>query len=69
IADLFTGALTVGLDVTQSGGKWYVNPVRSALDLYGEIFSALTAADLQALTTLIQSLASNYSSMLGGILH
>jgi hypothetical protein len=37
--DFFRGVLKIGLVTSQSGGKWYVNPVRS----YGDIGNTITA--------------------------
>jgi hypothetical protein len=54
-ADLFTGLTKVGVDVGQSGGKWYITPVRSYLDLTDSILSGLQGNDILELAKLINS--------------
>jgi hypothetical protein len=46
IENLLTGFTKVGVDTTQSGGKWYVNPVRSYLDVTSSVLSGLQNNDL-----------------------
>ena len=46
IENLLTGFTKVGVDTTQSGGKWYVNPVRSYLDVASSVLSGLQNNDL-----------------------
>jgi hypothetical protein len=54
------GGLTkIGIDTTQSGGQWYVNPVRSYLDVSGSILSGLKDNDLLELIRFFSSLGSH----------
>lgn len=53
ITDLITGLLSAGgVDTAQSGGKWYVTPVRSFGDLGASVLQALKGDDLYQLIGL-----------------
>jgi hypothetical protein len=45
-ADLLVGLTSVGVDTTRSGGLWYVNPVRSSLEVTTSVLSGLKNNDL-----------------------
>ena len=49
LTDLVGGLANVGVVTTQSGGTWYVNPVRSYLELSTSVLSALKGSDLLVL--------------------
>ena len=51
-AHLFTGLTQVGLDTTQSDGKWFVAPVRSWLDILTSVLGSLQGNDLIELAHL-----------------
>jgi hypothetical protein len=59
LADLLGGLTKIGIDTTQSGGQWYVNPVRSYLDVSGSILSGLKDNDLLELIRFFSSLGSH----------
>ncbi len=52
LTDLFTGFTKLGIATTQTDGKWYVNPVRSGVDLYGTLLGGLKGNDLFELARL-----------------
>ncbi len=53
-ADLLSGATkAVGLDVTQVGGKWYLNPIRSYFNLTNALLSGLKGNDAKELLGLL----------------
>jgi hypothetical protein len=52
LSDLLSGVTKVGVDTTQSGGSWYVNPVRSYLDITTSVLSGLKDNDLIELINL-----------------
>jgi hypothetical protein len=54
LADLF-GGLTkaVGLETSQSGGRWYVNPLRSYFNIFNEMLSGLKGDDGKQLLQLL----------------
>jgi hypothetical protein len=54
--NLLTGFTKVGIDTTQSGGKWYVNPARSFLDVTSSVLSGLQDNDLLELFRFFASL-------------
>jgi hypothetical protein len=56
--DLLTGFTKVGIDTTQSGGQWYVNPVRSFLDVNSSVLSGLQDNDLLELFRFFASLGN-----------
>lgn len=58
LEDLLTGLTKVGVDTSQSGGQWYVNPVRSWLDLSSSIMSGLQGNDLLELLRFFASLGN-----------
>jgi hypothetical protein len=58
VKDVLSGFTAIGVDVSQSGGQWYVNPVRSFLDLGGELYSHVQGNDIIELIKLAQSLAN-----------
>lgn len=45
-AHLLGGLTKIGVDTTQSGGQWYVNPARSYLDVTTAVLSELKGNDL-----------------------
>ncbi len=57
LSDLLGGITKVGVDTTQSGGSWYVNPVRSYLDISTSVLSGLKGNDLIELIDLFSSAA------------
>ena len=59
IQDLLSGVVNVGIDTAQSGGKWYINPVRSSLDLTNSLLSGLQGNDVIVLVKLIRSFAGH----------
>jgi hypothetical protein len=56
LEDLLTGFTKVGVDTTQSGGQWYVNPARSFLDVTSSVLSGLQDNDLLELFRFFASL-------------
>ena len=54
--DLLTGFTKVGVDTTQSGGQWYVNPGRSFFDVTSSVLSGLQDNDLLELARFLASL-------------
>jgi hypothetical protein len=53
LGDLLAGiTTTVGLDVSQTDGKWYINPIRSYFDLANALLSGLEGGDAKALLSL-----------------
>lgn len=58
LGDLLSGLTKVGVDTTQSGGKWYVNPVRSYLDVTSSVLSGLKDNDLLELFGFFAKLGS-----------
>jgi hypothetical protein len=44
--DLFRGLMKIGIVTSQSGGKWYVNPVRTYGDLGNTVTSQMKDDDL-----------------------
>ena len=57
--DLLTGLTKVGVDTTQSGGQWYVNPGRSYLDVTSSVLSGLQDNDLLELFRFFASLGNH----------
>jgi hypothetical protein len=55
---LLTGFTKVGVDTTQSGGQWYVNPARSFLDVTSSVLSGLQDNDLLELFRFFASLGN-----------
>jgi hypothetical protein len=55
---LLTGLTKIGVDTTQSGGKWYVNPVRSYLDVTNAVLAGLKGNDLVELIGWLGELAN-----------
>jgi hypothetical protein len=55
LRDLVSGFTTVGIDVSQTGGQWYVNPVRTTLDLSNGIYSHMQGNDLIEIIQYIRS--------------
>lgn len=53
---LAQGVLEVGVDLSQTGGAWYVDGVRTYFDLSGELFSHLQGDDAITLLRLVSSL-------------
>jgi hypothetical protein len=54
LGDLFSGATnTIGLAMSQTDGKWYLNPIRSYFDLANALLSGLKSGDAQALLSLL----------------
>lgn len=56
---LLSGLTKVGVDTTQSGGQWYVNPVRSYLDISSSILSGLQGNDLLELIGFFRQLGDH----------
>ncbi|MGH8963705.1 MAG: hypothetical protein ACRDWT_21355 [Jatrophihabitantaceae bacterium] len=54
--DLIDGVTNVGIDVSQSGGEWYVDAVRSYSDVVGSILSGLQGNDVYALIGFFRNL-------------
>lgn len=53
---LIEGLSGVGVDVSQSGGQWYVDAVRSYFDIVGSILSGLQGNDVYQLIGFFRSL-------------
>lgn len=53
---LLQGVLEVGVDLSQSGGAWYVDGMRTYFDLSGELFSHLQGDDAITLLRLVAGL-------------
>ena len=45
IEHLVSGLGAFGVDTSKSGGKWYVDPVRSYVDIFNEALSSLQGDD------------------------
>ena len=45
----------IGLDTSQSGGKWYVNPVRSYFDVTAVVLSGLQPGDLLTIIGVLRN--------------
>jgi hypothetical protein len=58
IENLLTGFTKIGVDTTQSGGQWYVNPGRSFFDVTASVLSGLQDNDLLELARFIASLGN-----------
>lgn len=56
IENVLTGFTKVGVDTTRSGGKWYVNPTRSLLDVTSSVLSGLQENDMLELLRFFASL-------------
>jgi hypothetical protein len=56
LTDLIAGLNNVGVDTTQSNGQWFVNPVRSYLEITTSVLSGLQGNDLLVLIKLFQGL-------------
>lgn len=54
LAHLIASVAKVGIDTSQSGGKWYVNPVRSYADVSTTLLSGLQGDDLLQLIRFFQ---------------
>jgi len=52
VTHLFTGLTQEGVDTTQTGGKWFVAPVRSWLDIVTSLLGSLQGNDLIELAHL-----------------
>lgn len=52
LTHLFTGFTKLGIATTQTDGTWYVNPIRSSIDVYGTLLSGLQGNDLLELLKL-----------------
>jgi hypothetical protein len=52
VGDLFSGFTKIGIDTSESGGQWYVNPVRTVFDLGPTLLSGLHGNDLKVLMHL-----------------
>lgn len=59
ITDLIAGLGKVGVDTSQTGGQWFVAPVRTYFDLENEILSQLKGNDVIELVDLITSFVGN----------
>jgi hypothetical protein len=59
LADLLTGLTKIGVDTTRSGGLWYVNPVRSYLDVTTSVLSGLKDNDLLEMIQFFSNLGSH----------
>jgi hypothetical protein len=57
--DVLTGLTKIGVDTTQSGGQWYVNPARSSLDVTSSVLSGLRDNDLLELFRFFASLRTH----------
>ena len=55
IEHLAQGLPNIGVDTTESGGQWYVNPLRSIMDTGNELYSGLQNDDLIVLLKLANS--------------
>ena len=54
LADLFSGIMhATGVETTEVGGKWYVNPLRSYFHLFDALLSGLKGNDAKVLLQLI----------------
>ena len=54
LADLFSGIMhSTGVETTQVGGKWYVNPLRSYFHLFDALLSGLKGNDAKVLLQLL----------------
>jgi hypothetical protein len=58
LEDLLTGFTKVGVDTTQSDGKWYLNPARSVFDVTSSVLSGLQDNDLLELFRFFASLGN-----------
>lgn len=56
LGHLITGVTDLGLDVTEVDGAWYVNPVRSYLDVANAVLGALQGDDAIELTAFFAGL-------------
>lgn len=54
LGHLIDGVTSVGVDVSQTGGKWYVSGVRTLADELGSMLSSLQGNDLLELATLLR---------------
>lgn len=56
ISHLTSGATSAaGLVTVQVGGRWYVEPIRTYLDLFGQLLSGLQPGDVTALISIFRS--------------
>lgn len=53
---LINGLSSIGIDVSQTGGQWYVDPVRSYFDIVGSILSGLQGNDVYELIDFFRGL-------------
>lgn len=51
---LYANVSNIGVDTVERDGRWYIQPVRTALDLVGADLSSLQGDDLLALIGLVQ---------------
>jgi hypothetical protein len=58
VADLLGGLSKVGVDTSQISGQWFVDPVRTYLDLENELLSQLRGNDVLEVVGLINSIAN-----------
>jgi hypothetical protein len=54
LTHVIDGVASVGVDVSQSGGKWYVSGARTIADELGSLLSKLQGNDLLELATLLR---------------
>jgi hypothetical protein len=54
LTHLIHGVTQLGVDVSQSGGKWYIDPVRTVADEFGTALASLQGNDLLELITLFR---------------
>lgn len=59
LADLLGGLTKIGIDTTQSGGAWFVNPVRSYLDVTTSVLAGLKGDDMLQLIHFFASIGSH----------
>jgi hypothetical protein len=58
LTDLLGGLTGLGVDVSQSGGLWYINPARTVLDLGNEVTGGLKGNDVIELIKLFAQLGA-----------
>lgn len=49
LRDLMSGSKKTGIVTSESGGKWYIDPIRTVLNFVPTVLSGLTGKDLKAL--------------------
>jgi hypothetical protein len=59
LENLLGGLTKVGVDTTESGGQWYLNPVRSYLDVTTSVLTGLQDNDLLELLGFFSGLGSH----------